>query len=140
MSCVCVWCVHAGSPRAVVLYPLLVSLEHHVGFVWFLCLFVACAVDAPSHCPPFPVFHCREILIYYPVAHWVWGMGWLGKMGVLDFAGGIVLHTTAGSSALVIALLLGPRHDFKETHGHYLPSNIPLAAIGTGMLWAGWFG
>ena len=55
-------------------------------------------------------------------------------------SGGIVLHTTAGTSALVVAIMLGKRRDFDECKGVYLPSNVPLAALGTGMLWAGWFG
>jgi ammonium transporter, Amt family len=80
------------------------------------------------------------LFIYYPVAHWIWGNGWLDKMGVLDFAGGIVLHTTAGVSALIVALMMGSRHDFERKKGVYMPSNLAMAALGTGMLWAGWFG
>lgn len=52
--------------------------------------------------------------MYYPVAHWIWGGGWLERLGVLDFAGGIVIHTTAGTSALVIALFMGKRRDFDK--------------------------
>ena len=79
-------------------------------------------------------------LVYCPVAHWVWGAGgWLNKMGVLDFAGGTVVHIAAGVSALSLALLLGPRKGFKEKVPME-PGNIPMVALGAGMLWYGWFG
>ncbi len=79
-------------------------------------------------------------LVYCPVAHWVWGSGgWLNKMGVLDFAGGTVVHIAAGVSALSLALLLGPRKGFKEKEPME-PGNIPMVALGAGMLWFGWFG
>ena len=76
--------------------------------------------------------------IYTPVAHWVWGGGWLAKLGALDFAGGTVVHVNAGISALALALLLGPRKGFveKETMEAH---NIPLVMLGAGLLWFGWF-
>ncbi|MBK8185486.1 MAG: ammonium transporter [Candidatus Competibacteraceae bacterium] len=77
-------------------------------------------------------------LVYAPVAHWVWGGGWLSKLGVLDFAGGIVVHITAGVAALVAALVLGCRHGFPTTA--MLPHNMTMAVTGAGMLWVGWFG
>jgi Amt family ammonium transporter len=79
-------------------------------------------------------------LVYVPVAHWVWGAGgWLAKLGVLDFAGGTVVHITAGVSALALASMLGPRNGiaYKEPPE---PNNIPLVALGAGLLWFGWFG
>ncbi|MDP2919878.1 MAG: ammonium transporter [Dehalococcoidia bacterium] len=79
-------------------------------------------------------------LVYVPVAHWVWGSGgWLAKLGALDFAGGTVVHIAAGISALSLALLLGPRKGFKEKEPME-PGNIPLVALGAGILWFGWFG
>jgi Amt family ammonium transporter len=81
-----------------------------------------------------------EIFIYYPVAHWIWGDGWMGKMGVLDFAGGIVIHTTSGVSALICGIVLGHRKDFDKYHGEFPPSNLPLAALGGALLWTSWFG
>jgi Amt family ammonium transporter len=79
-------------------------------------------------------------LVYCPVAHWVWGSGgWLAKLGALDFAGGTVVHIAAGVSALSLALLLGPRKGFKEKEPME-PGNIPMVALGAGMLWFGWFG
>jgi Amt family ammonium transporter len=78
------------------------------------------------------------IIVYAPATHWVWGGGWLAKMGVLDFAGGLVVHTTAGISALVIAYYLGPRKDFPKS---FNPPHSPvLAMVGASMLWVGWFG
>ena len=78
------------------------------------------------------------ILVYAPATHWVWGGGWLAKMGVFDFAGGLVVHTTAGISALIIAYSLGSRKDFPK---NFNPPHSPvLAMIGACMLWVGWFG
>eukprot|EP00040_Diaphanoeca_grandis_P029388 m.172159 g.172159 ORF g.172159 m.172159 type:complete len:500 (+) comp31671_c0_seq2:235-1734(+) len=82
-----------------------------------------------------------EIFVYYPVAHWVWGGGWLEKFGTLDFAGGIVVHTTAGAASTVCAIMLGRRKDFAVHHnGEFPPSSMPLAVVGAGMLLCGWFG
>lgn len=79
-------------------------------------------------------------LVYSPVAHWVWGSGgWLVRLGVLDFAGGTVVHITAGVSALSLAMLLGPRKSFRNGESTE-PNNIPLVALGAGLLWFGWFG
>jgi Amt family ammonium transporter len=78
-------------------------------------------------------------LVYVPVAHWVWGSGgWLARLGVLDFAGGTVVHITAGVSALALAMLLGPRKGYKKDAME--PNNIPLIMIGGALLWFGWFG
>jgi Amt family ammonium transporter len=78
------------------------------------------------------------IAVYSPVTHWVWGGGWLAQMGVYDFAGGIVVHITAGVAALVAAVVLGPRHGFPRTP--MLPHNLTMTVTGAGMLWVGWFG
>jgi len=79
-------------------------------------------------------------LVYSPVAHWVWGSGgWLVRLGVLDFAGGTVVHITAGVSALSLAMLLGPRKSFRNGESTE-PNNIPLVALGAALLWFGWFG
>jgi len=80
-----------------------------------------------------------SLIVYAPVAHWVWGGGWLAsRLGTLDFAGGIVVHTTAGVSALVAALLLGKRSSFPKVQ--MLPHSPALTMIGAAMLWVGWFG
>ncbi|KAK3281780.1 hypothetical protein CYMTET_10450 [Cymbomonas tetramitiformis] len=81
-----------------------------------------------------------EMLVYYPVLHNVWGGGWLYHMKVVDYAGGVVINTTAGVAALVTALYVGPRKDFHKYNGDFPPSNLPLAASGAGMIWVGWMG
>ncbi len=78
------------------------------------------------------------LVVYAPVTHWVWGGGWLSQMGVFDFAGGIVVHITAGTAALVAALVVGPRRGFPRTP--MLPHNLTMSVTGAGMLWVGWFG
>ena len=78
------------------------------------------------------------LLVYAPVAHWVWGGGWLMTRGVLDFAGGTVVHINAGVSALVAALVLGSRKDYGRQA--VLPHNVPFTLLGAGLLWFGWFG
>lgn len=78
------------------------------------------------------------LVVYAPVAHWVWGGGWLAQRGVLDFAGGLVVHATAGVSALVLAMILGRRDGFpRELHPPHDPG---MTMIGAGMLWVGWYG
>ncbi len=78
------------------------------------------------------------VLVYFPITHWVWGGGWLGDMGLLDFAGGTVVHVTAGVAALVCALVMGTRRGFPRTP--MPPHNMTMAITGAGMLWVGWFG
>lgn len=78
------------------------------------------------------------LAVYVPVTHWVWGGGWLGEMGLYDFAGGTVVHITAGVAALVAALVLGPRRGFGTTA--MPPHNMTMTVTGAGMLWVGWFG
>lgn len=78
------------------------------------------------------------LLVYAPICHWVWGGGWLSAMGVMDFAGGTVVHITAGTAAIVAAMVLGNRNGFP---GHAMPPhNMTLTVAGAGMLWVGWFG
>jgi len=76
--------------------------------------------------------------VYVPVAHWVWGGGFLAQRGVIDFAGGITVHITAGIAALVAAIVIGPRRGFPKTP--MPPHNLTMTVIGAGMLWVGWFG
>ena len=78
------------------------------------------------------------LAVYAPITHWVWGGGWLGSMGLLDFAGGTVVHITAGVAALVTALVLGPRKGFPKTP--MPPHNLAMTVTGAAMLWVGWFG
>ena len=78
------------------------------------------------------------IVVYFPVAHWIWGGGWLAEMGFRDFAGGAVVHVTAGVGALVAALVMGNRRGFPDTP--MPPHNLPMTVMGACMLWVGWFG
>jgi Amt family ammonium transporter len=78
------------------------------------------------------------ILVYCPIAHWVWGGGWLGSLGALDYAGGSVVHLNAGTAALVTCLVLGPRKGYGTEN--MAPHNLVLSVIGAALLWVGWFG
>jgi ammonium transporter len=78
------------------------------------------------------------IVVYAPITHWVWGGGWLGEMGLLDFAGGTVVHITAGVAALVAAIVIGPRNGFPSKP--MPPHNMTMTITGAAMLWVGWFG
>jgi len=77
-------------------------------------------------------------LVYLPVCHWVWGGGWIGKMGALDFAGGTVIHINSGTAALVCALMIGKRKGWRKEP--FMPHNLSLTVLGAGILWFGWFG
>ena len=79
-----------------------------------------------------------SVAVYEPVAHWVWGGGWLARLGALDFAGGTVVHINAAAAALVAALTVGPRKDYARQA--VLPHNVPFTLLGAGLLWFGWFG
>jgi Amt family ammonium transporter len=79
-------------------------------------------------------------LVYFPFCHWVWGGGWMARLGVKDFAGGIVVHTTAGFSALATVFALPNRVKLEGEEVDNTPHNIPFVALGTGLLWFGWFG
>jgi len=124
------------------------STVPHLAFMVFQAMFaiitVALITGAVVERMKFSAILVFSILwltvVYCPVAHWVWGGGgWLAKLGALDFAGGTVVHIAAGVSALALARLLGPRKGFlgKEPME---PHNIPMVAIGAGLLWFGWFG
>ncbi len=79
-----------------------------------------------------------SLFIYFPLAHWIWGGGWLAQLGVWDFAGGIVIHTSAGMAAIAAGLVFGRRKNYGPQI--MVPHNLPLAVIGATMLWLGWFG
>ncbi|MEI8085220.1 MAG: ammonium transporter [Paludibacter sp.] len=119
----------------------------HVVFIMFQCMF---AVITPAliigafaeriNFKGFVVFSVLwSIIVYNPVAHWVWSAdGWLFKLGALDFAGGTVVHVNAGIAAIVTAIMLGKRRDYKQ---HAIPAhNITYVVMGAGLLWVGWFG
>src|SRR4051812_13526682 len=79
-----------------------------------------------------------SVVVYAPVAHWVWGGGWLAKMGALDFAGGTVVHVNAAMAAVACALAVGRRREYPSSS--LLPHNVPFTLLGAGVLWFGWFG
>jgi Amt family ammonium transporter len=79
-----------------------------------------------------------SILVYAPIAHWVWGGGWLADLGAWDFAGGTVVHVNAAAAAFVAAMVVGKRSDYGSTS--ILPHNVPFVLLGAGLLWFGWFG
>jgi len=89
---------------------------------------------------PFLIFALLwAILVYNPVCHWVWGKGgWLGNMGVMDFAGGLVVHVTCGAAALAAILVIGPRRGYGKRS--FIPHSLPMTFVGTALLWFGWFG
>lgn len=89
---------------------------------------------------PFVIFSVLwAILVYNPVCHWIWGSGgWLGAMGVMDFAGGLVVHLTCGVAALAGVMVIGPRRGYGRAS--FMPHNLPMTVLGTGLLWFGWFG
>jgi ammonium transporter, Amt family len=118
----------------------------HLLFMAFQCAFAVITVALISGAivermrfGPFLAFVVLwTLVVYAPVAHWVWGGGWLGQLGALDFAGGTVVHITAGAAALVAAMVLGPRKDYARQA--LVPHSVPLTLLGAGLLWFGWFG
>ena len=116
-------------------------------FVMFQCMFAlitpALILGAFAERVRFAGFLCFtvlwSILVYMPMAHWVWGGGFLGEDGALDFAGGTVVHVNAGVAALVMALMVGRRKDYRAGRP-ITPHNIPFVFLGTALLWLGWFG
>jgi len=119
----------------------------HLAFAMYQCMFAAItpalitgAVAERMRFGPFLLFSLVWVVaVYNPVCHWVWGNGgWLKNLGVLDFAGGLVVHLTCGAAALAAVLVTGARKD----HGKHqiVPHNLPMTLLGTGLLWFGWFG
>lgn len=102
------------------------------------CLYIGAVVERMKFSAMLLVSGLWLLLVYVPVGHWVWGGGWLQDMGVKDLAGGIVVHVTAGVSALVLALMIGKRRGFPERGS--IPHSPGMVFIGAGMLWVGWFG
>jgi len=131
-----------GSPN-----PDYAATIPHLAFMIYQAMFSvitpALITGAIAERMKFSAFFVFTILwstvVYDPVAHWVWGTGgWLKNMGVLDFAGGIVVHITSGISALAAALVIGKRKGY--LHEPFYPHNLPMTVLGTGLLWFGWFG
>ncbi|MGA2091266.1 MAG: ammonium transporter [Endomicrobiales bacterium] len=128
-------------------FPAYAATIPHLAFMMFQCMFAvitpALIIGAFAERMKFSAFLLFSILwatlVYDPVAHWVWGVGgWLKDLGVIDFAGGIVVHTTAGIAALVTALVIGHRKGYNNKP--VPPHNLPFTALGGALLWFGWFG
>jgi Amt family ammonium transporter len=119
--------------------PHLLFMAYQGTFAIITAALISGAVVERMRFGPYLVFLTSwSLVVYAPVAHWVWGGGFLAKLGALDFAGGTVVHVTAGSAALVAALVLGPRRDYGRMA--FLPHNVAFTLLGTGLLWFGWFG
>ena len=118
----------------------------HLTFMIFQCMFaiitpalISGAFAERMKFAGFLVFSALWLLLVYaPMCHWVWGGGWLGQMGALDFAGGAVVHMSSGAAALCCALLIGKRKGHGSTA--FIPHNLPMTILGAGILWFGWFG
>ncbi len=118
----------------------------HLAFMIFQCMFaiitpalITGAIAERFKFSAFLLFSLLwAVLVYNPLCHWVWGGGWMGKMGALDFAGGTVVHISSGSAALIAALMVGKRKGYGNTA--YIPHNLPMTITGAALLWFGWFG
>ncbi len=127
------------DPAAGASIPRLLFVAYQGTFAIITAALISGAVVERMRFPAYAAFITLwSLVVYCPVAHWVWGGGWLARMGALDFAGGTVVHITAASAALVASLMIGPRKDFAR-HA-VLPHNVPFTLLGAGLLWFGWFG
>ena len=131
--------IEMNADRLVGNLPESVFAMYHMTFAIFApALIVGALVERVRFFPL--LFFCAlwELLVYVPICHWIWGNGWLAEQGVMDFAGGIVVHGTAGIAALVCAILIGPRKGFPKTP--FMAHNLTMTAVGAGILWVGWHG
>src|SRR5687767_12865715 len=120
-------------------FPHVLYMAYQGTFAIITAALISGAVVERMRFGPYLVFLTAwSLVIYAPVAHWVWGGGFLAKLGALDFAGGTVVHVTAGAAALVSALVLGARRDYGRMA--FLPHNVAFTLLGAGLLWFGWFG
>jgi ammonium transporter, Amt family len=119
--------------------PHLLFMAYQGTFAIITAALISGAIVERKRFGPYLVFVALWTLgVYAPVAHGVWGGGWLGRLGVLDYAGGTVVHVNAGAAALIAAILIRPRKDYARQA--ILPHNVPYAILGAALLWFGWFG
>jgi Amt family ammonium transporter len=119
--------------------PHLLYMGYQMTFCIITAALISGAIVERMRFSAYLVFICLwSLVVYAPVAHWVWGGGWLADMGAWDFAGGTVVHVNAGVAALVAAIVVGKRSDYGTSS--ILPHNIPTVLLGAGLLWFGWFG
>jgi Amt family ammonium transporter len=127
-----------GAPLAPTI-PHLLYMAYQATFAIITAALISGAVVERMRFGPYLVFITLwSLAVYAPIAHWVWGGGWLGSMGALDFAGGTVVHVNAGIAAVVGAVLVGTRKDYGRKA--LIPHNVPHVLLGAGLLWFGWFG
>ncbi len=131
--------LHSVGTEAKGTIPHVLFMAYQATFAIITAALISGAVVERMRFGPYVAFITLwTLLVYAPVAHWVWGGGWLMSRGALDFAGGTVVHINAGVSALVAALVLGSRKDYGRTA--VIPHNVPFVLLGAGLLWFGWFG
>jgi Amt family ammonium transporter len=119
--------------------PHLLFMAYQGTFAIITAALISGAIVERKRFGPYLIFVALwTLVVYAPVAHWVWGGGWLGRLGVLDYAGGTVVHVNAGAAALVAAMMIRPRKDYARQA--LLPHNVPYALLGAALLWFGWFG
>jgi len=120
-------------------FPHALYMSYQATFCIITAALISGAIVERMNFKAYLLFICIwSVVVYAPLAHWVWGGGWLADMGAWDFAGGTVVHINAGVAALVAALVVGPRSDYGRVS--ILPHNIPTVLLGAGLLWFGWFG
>ena len=131
---------NAPSPDYATTIPQTVFMIYQCMFAIITPALITGAFAERVRFAPFALFSLLwAILVYNPVCHWIWGSGgWLAKMGVLDFAGGLVVHATCGMAALASVMVIGPRRGYGQRN--FMPHNLPMTMLGTGLLWFGWFG
>ena len=119
--------------------PHLLFMAYQGTFAIITAALISGAIVERKRFGPYLIFVALwTLVVYAPIAHWVWGGGWLGRLGVLDYAGGTVVHVNAGAAALVAATMIRPRKDYARQA--ILPHNVPYALLGAALLWFGWFG
>lgn len=131
--------INMNADRLVGNLPESVFAMYHMTFAVFApALIVGALVERVRFFPLLLFCSLWEMLVYVPICHWIWGEGWLANLGVMDFAGGIVVHGSAGIAALIGAILIGPRRGFPRAP--QMPHNLTMTAMGAGILWVGWHG
>jgi Amt family ammonium transporter len=132
---------NAPSPDYATTIPQTVFMIYQCMFAVITPALIAGAFAERVKFAPFAVFSLLwAVLVYNPVCHWIWGKGWMANLSVpvLDFAGGLVVHVTCGAAALAAILVIGPRKGYGRES--FMPHNLPMTMLGTGLLWFGWFG
>jgi len=120
-------------------FPHMLYMAFQATFCIITAALISGAIVERMRFSAYLVFICLwSVAVYAPLAHWVWGGGWLADMGAWDFAGGTVVHVNAAAAALVAAVVVGKRIDYRTSS--ILPHNVPFVLLGSGLLWFGWFG